>query len=298
MAQYSNTMKFRFQILKVFVYLFACLVLSASAEGQVITTFAGTGTAGYNGDSIAATSAELNGPGGIAMDGANNLYMIDNGGIRKVDVSGIITTLVAYGASSEPIIGEPALTIDDSGNLYTIGGYSLAIIWKISPSGVISKFAGSGFPGYGGDGGPATAATFWDPISLATDKVGNVYIADDGYNTVRRVAPNGIISTCAGTLISTAFAYLAEMAALLPALNYVVRRQSRWIILATCIFPMQVTTELEKWILLALLQLSLVMELTAIQEMADQLQQLKFIWQVALPRTTMATFFLKIFVTY
>ncbi len=124
-----------------------------------IATVAGDGTAGYSGDNIAATSAELWEPNDVAVDSAGNLYIADsyNDRIRKVDVNGIITT-VAGGA-----------------------------------------MVGGTVKGFSGDGGPATNAELNYPRGVAVDSAGNLYIADIHNNRVRKVDTNGIITTIAGS---------------------------------------------------------------------------------------------------
>ncbi len=176
----------------------------------IITTVAGIGGTGggYSGDGFPATSALMQWPLGLAIDAAGNMYISDiNNSIRKVDPSGIITT-IAYssttgfggdsGLASAALINNPAeMAIDNAGNLY-FADYGNNRIRKISTSGIITTVAGGGTTGYLSDGGPATNATLLSPTSVAFDLAGNMYIADDGHNIIRKVNTYGIISTIAG----------------------------------------------------------------------------------------------------
>src|ERR1019366_7366045 len=117
-----------------------------------LTRVAGNTHPGYTGDGGPATGAELNSPGGVALDNAGNLYIADPMNYR---------------------------------------------VRKVSPSEIIGTVAGGGTSGLG-DGGPATSAQLSAPSGLAVDGAGNLYIADTGYNRVRRVSPNGTINTVVG----------------------------------------------------------------------------------------------------
>jgi len=175
----------------------------------IITTIAGTGAFGYNGDNIPATSAELAYPYVGATDHFGNLYLsdYDNHRVRKIDTSGIITTIAGNGMNSSSGDGLPAtaasletpvwLTISPSGDFY-IPDNSANNIRKIDASGIITTIAGTGPSSYTGDGGLATDATFISPNSVAVDNSGNVYIADIGANVIRKINTSGIISTVAG----------------------------------------------------------------------------------------------------
>ncbi len=169
----------------------------------VISTFAGTGTAGYSGDGGQATSAKLNIPYGLAVDHIGNIYVSDQGNnvIRKVDGSGVIKTIAGnhiqgyYGdggpATAAEFYWPVGLAFDQSGDLY-VGDENNHVVRKINTSGMISTFAGNGFGGvgvgaYSGDGGSATSAELSDPMNLAFDQCGNLYISDIYNNVVRKV---------------------------------------------------------------------------------------------------------------
>ena len=174
-----------------------------------ITTVAGDGTKGYGGDGGAATEAQLLGPAGVALDGAGNLYIADrfNHRIRKVDASGVISTVAGdgtfgFGGDGGPAtaaqLNRPAgVALDGAGNLY-IADVNNNRIRKVDASGVISTVAGDGMRGYGGDGGPATAAQLNRPFGVAPDGAGNLYIADSWNSRIRKVDSAGVISTVAG----------------------------------------------------------------------------------------------------
>jgi uncharacterized protein (TIGR03437 family) len=179
----------------------------------VISTVAGNGTIGSSGDGGAATSAALNPPlngyQGIAADTSGNLYVADfnNNRIRKVNSAGIISTVAGNGlpissgdggpATSAGIAGPQGVAIDTAGNLY-IPELLGARVRKVTPAGVIGTVAGSGAPGFSGDGGPATGATFYAPIAVTVDAAGNLYIADTTSARVRKVNAAGTITTVAG----------------------------------------------------------------------------------------------------
>ena len=179
----------------------------------IITTVAGTGERGYGGDGGAAVQAQLSSPQGVAVDGAGNLYIADrdNHRIRKVDTAGMITTAAGTGggifggyggdggAAIRAQLKSPrGVAADGAGNLYIAdtGNYRIR---KVDAAGVITTAAGTGERGYGGDGGAATAAQLRSPMGVAADGAGNLYIADENDQRIRKVDAAGVIATAAGT---------------------------------------------------------------------------------------------------
>ena len=175
----------------------------------IITTVAGTGTAGFSGDGGPATSAQLNLPYGLAVDANGYLYIADlgNNRVRRVNPAGTIQTFAGSAGQGSSGDGGPAtsaqmlsprnLAIDSSGNLY-ISEFAAHRIRKVTPAGTISSAAGTGIAGFRGDGGPATAAQLAFPGGLAFDSAGDLYIADSQNQRIRQVLPNGAIVTFLG----------------------------------------------------------------------------------------------------
>jgi uncharacterized protein (TIGR03437 family) len=189
-------------------------IRKVSSNG-IITTIAGNGLFNYLGDGGPATAAQLSSEfHGIALDAAGNLYIADqfNLRVRKVSPKGVISTFAGSGYAYDPGYspsgdGGPAtdaglgraegLVADTAGNLYIADSYN-ARIRKVSPNGIITTVAGNGTEGYSGDGGPATKAQLNRPVGVAVDGSGNLYIADYFNYRIRKVAPDGIITTIAG----------------------------------------------------------------------------------------------------
>jgi sugar lactone lactonase YvrE len=183
----------------------------------VSSTVAGNGkktvpVGGSNGDGGPATEAQIGMPTGIAVDSAGNLFIVDNGRIRKVTAAGIISTVAGGGtgkfsdggpATAAPLFNPNGVAVDSAGNLYIAESGDRFIkdgmrIRKVTPAGIISTIAGNGSLGYSGDGGPATAAQLNVPNGVAVDSAGNLYITDSENARIRKVTPEGIISTIAG----------------------------------------------------------------------------------------------------
>jgi hypothetical protein len=175
----------------------------------IITTVAGSGNGTFSGDGGPATSAGMV-PVTVRVDSAGNLYLADvaSNRIRKVDTSGIITTVAGGGNPADGVgDGGPAtsarlslptgVAVDARGNLFIVE-HTGHRIRMVTPAGTISTVAGTGQAGFSGDGGPAAAAQLNLPIAVAVDDAGHLYIADIGNHRVRLVAPDGTISTVAG----------------------------------------------------------------------------------------------------
>ena len=170
----------------------------------VIATVAGNGTRGSLGDNGPATSAQFYGPAGLAVDSLGNLYIADYGNnrIRKVS-NGVIATVAGGGASlgdngpatSAQLALPYGIAVDSGGNLY-VADWGNNRIRKVS-NGVITTVAGNGTRGFSGDNGLATGAQLANPQGVAVDSAGNLYIADFGNASIRKVS-NGIITTVAG----------------------------------------------------------------------------------------------------
>lgn len=176
---------------------FEHVVLKIDSEG-IISTAAGTGEAGFSGDGGPATQAQLFSPLHMAFDTQGNLYIADglNARIRKVDTNGIITTIAGTGTPGYSGDGGPAteaelspfsVAADSSGNVF-FSSSTDRVVRRIDTDGIITTVAGGGAPDFLGDGGPATKAGFQGAnLGIAVDAHGNLYIADDGDNRVRKV---------------------------------------------------------------------------------------------------------------
>ncbi len=186
------------------------LFLSFFVQAQVITTVAGDGTAGYNGEGIAAVYAKLHIPCFVLPDGSGNIYIADgdNSRIRKVDAAGVISSIAGTGTFGFSGDGGPAtaaqlgfpssLAFDGSGNLIFTDEINERIR-IISPAGIINTIAGDGTTGFGGDSSTATAAQLHTPMSVCVDGSGNIYFVDLGNNRIRKISTSGIITTVVGT---------------------------------------------------------------------------------------------------
>ena len=189
--------------------------LPAAAQGPILSvqptatmqSLAGTGALGYSGDNTAATSATLASPAAVAYDTTGNLYIADaqNHVIRKVDTTGIITTVAGSGtegyagdggSATAALLDTPTgVAVDKNGNLYIADSHN-NVIRRVS-GGTITTVAGTGTAGYSGDGTAATAAMLFQPQAVAVDANGNLFIADTGNYRIREVSST-IITTVAG----------------------------------------------------------------------------------------------------
>ncbi len=176
------------------------------------TTVAGNGINTFRGDGGRAIDASLSAPFAVAADYSGNLIISDtyNFRIRRVSASGIITTIAGtnrsqYSGDNGPAVqaslGLPlGLAVDPANNIYFADLFPYRIR-RISPDGVITTVAGNGQNTATGDGGPATQASIGQPYGVAVDGAGNLYIADNLNHVVRRVTPQGIITTVAGNRV-------------------------------------------------------------------------------------------------
>jgi len=174
----------------------------------IIQTVAGTGNVGFSGDGGPATSATLTFPEAVAVDATGNLFIGDTGNhrIRRVGLDGVIRTVAGNGTAGFSGDGGPAtgaslanpndIAVDTAGNLF-ISDTGNARIRQVSLDGVIRTVAGSGAPGFSGDGGPAAGAGL-TAGGVAVDMVGNLFVADSANNRVRRIGLDGVIRTVAG----------------------------------------------------------------------------------------------------
>jgi sugar lactone lactonase YvrE len=180
------------------------------APDGTISTFVGNGQAGYSGDGGPSTSAQITFAEGLALDGAGNLYIADelNNVIRKVTPAGTISTVAGNGsfgysgdggaATSAQLAYPFAVAVDKAGDLF-IADYQNQRVRMVDTSGNISTVAGSGVIGFSGDGGPAIAAQLFNPIGVAIDNAGHLYVADYDNGRIREVdLKSGTITTVAG----------------------------------------------------------------------------------------------------
>lgn len=176
------------------------------STANIVSTFAGTAGApgAVDGTGIAA---RFDSPGGIVADSGNNLFVTDsdNNQIRKITPAGVVTTFAGSGATASVDGTGPAaqfnypyaIAIDSANNLYVtdIGSH---VIRKITPGAVVTTLAGSAGM-FGSTDGTGAAARFNDPEGLAVDSSGNIFVADSGNATIRKITPAGVVTTFAGS---------------------------------------------------------------------------------------------------
>jgi class 3 adenylate cyclase len=197
------------------VLLTATLVLlltlrsgTAQPPGASIVTVAGTGVAGDGPDGRAATATDLAHPSALALDSDGRLYVVDGNRVRRVNANGTMTTIAGTGnagstgdggpATSADLDGPQAIAVDSAGDVF-IADTGNNRVRRVDLRGIISTIAGSGQPGFGGDGAPANQALLDGPTGVAIGFGPVILIADSGNNRVRVVAADGTIATFAGT---------------------------------------------------------------------------------------------------
>lgn len=187
-------------------------IRKVSANTGIITTIAGNGSAGFSGDGGTATAAKLSNPSGIAVDRLGNLYIADpqNQRIRKVSArTGFISTIAGNGtqgfagdgglATAANLKYPLSVTLDSLSNIYIADQYNNRIRKVDALTGIITTVAGNGIQGFGGDGAAANSAQLNLPSSVSIDPLGNLYIADQYNNRIRKVNNStGIIQSIVG----------------------------------------------------------------------------------------------------
>ncbi len=179
------------------------------SNGQTISTIAGGSGPAYSGDGAVATAAHLNSPSGVFVNVSGEVFIADggNGSVRKITTDGVIHTVAGngtngfagdgYAATAAKLNNPQAVITDAVGNIY-IADHDNHRVRKVNSAGIITTIAGTGVMGFGGDGGPATAAKLNYPSHLLFDAAGNLLIADAGNGRIRSIDPAGNISTTAG----------------------------------------------------------------------------------------------------
>ena len=199
------------RLLQSTLLLVGASIASATVPAiPIITTYAGTGydrPSDPYGNGGPATSARLSRPGDVALDEQGNLYVVAANSVRRVTPAGIISTYAGTGGSVYTGDGSQAsqsgmliggIALDKAGNLY-ISDTGAHRIYKVVPNGTISVIAGLAYnPGFSGDGGDAKLAQLYTPTALAVDNGGNLLVTDYQNRRLRRITPQGIISTIAG----------------------------------------------------------------------------------------------------
>jgi gliding motility-associated-like protein len=170
----------------------------------IVEPFAGSGVVGFtNGIGAAATFAY---PTALTVDNDGNVYVCDNNNhaIRKITPAGVVSTVAgngtigfSNGVGAAAMFHSPCgITVDVDGNIYVADQFNNAIR-KITPGGLVTTLAGNG--SYGATNGTGSGASFSQPVDVAVDAAGNVFVADEGNSLIRKVTPNGVVTTVAGT---------------------------------------------------------------------------------------------------
>jgi sugar lactone lactonase YvrE len=189
----------------------SCAIRKVTPAG-VVTTLAGGNQGSQDGT---GSAAQFNAPQGVAVDSAGNVFVADrdNNTIRKVTSAGVVTTLAglagitgsADGTGTQASFSRPAgVAVDSAGNVYVADQYN-STIRKVTRAGVVTTLAGLAGT-YGSTDGTGSSARFSQPASVAVDSAGDVYVADMGNSTIRKVTPSGVVTTLAGQTENAGFA--------------------------------------------------------------------------------------------
>ena len=176
--------------------------------GEPVLSLLAGGPGGPGSVDGTGAAASFNQPSGVATDSGGNVYVADDGNstIRKITPAGVVTTLAGTagiagstdGTGAAALFNNPlSVAVDGTGNVYVADGAN-DTIRKITPAGMVTTFAGTAGMSGSADGTGA-AARFFGPWSVATDSAGNVYVADQGNATIRKITPAGVVTTLAGT---------------------------------------------------------------------------------------------------
>ena len=208
--RYKPTATYLLEMKKYKLYytvLFVLLLSNTAANAQYISTFAG-GMCGALGNGGPATLARMQTPSGVCLDKYGNVYIADQNDcrVRKVDTSGIITTVAGTGhcgysgdggpADSADLRSPEGVSVSNDGTIYIADYHNSAI--RMVKDNIIHTIAGNGTMGDAGEGGPATDALLNTPADVAVDRYGNVYFVDQGVSKLKKVDTFGIITTIAG----------------------------------------------------------------------------------------------------
>ena len=217
----------------VYVFDFVTNRVRRVTQGGILQTYAGDGHEGFAGDGDSAGLARFSGVAGLSTDSQNNLYVADanNERIRVVSPGGSITTVAGSGhfagdgaAATSALLHRPQAVVSAADGSIYFTDTANHRIRKIGTDGKISTIAGTGAPGFGGDGGPAAQAVLYFPDSLTIDSAGNLLFVDQNQLRVRKITPAGVITTVAGNgnlaysvdgsgALSSGFAYITGIAA-------------------------------------------------------------------------------------
>jgi sugar lactone lactonase YvrE len=183
------------------LFLIAVFGWTVTAQTYLLTTIAGN--TGGIGDGGPAEGASFESIRALALDMAGSIYIADGSRVRVIGRNGIISTIVGLGSAGSDGDGIAArlatttpnsVAVDRSGNLY-IAETLAPIVRRVTPDGIITTVAGTGVPGFSGDGGPAVAAQLSNPVSVAADGANNIYISDS--IRIRKITQDGVIMTVA-----------------------------------------------------------------------------------------------------
>ena len=199
------------------------------STGGTITTVAGTGTAGYNGDGVAATAAQLNNPIDVKLDPSGKLYISDKtNNLIRVVTSGTIGTFAGNAgnrtpgfagdggaATSAQLSGPSGIALDAAGNLY-IADTGNSVVREVS-GGTINTIAGSGAAAFAGDGGPPSGASLFEPSGVSVGPAGQLYIADSGNSVIRSITQACSYAVAPGSLQASGAGGTFALAVTTPA---------------------------------------------------------------------------------